>query len=221
MARTKPPLMVIEPTPTRFLRQKVDVFHPRNKHGISRLLVRSLPNLSDRSRRGVLSVGPLSFQCAIGRRGIGAKRFEGDSMTPLGSYKIVEWYGRFDQFPGGRSRLQMISREKGWCDDPTSFCYNRPVWLPCPFRTEALWRDDQLYDLVGVIDFNFRPRIRGRGSAIFIHVAREDLAPTEGCIAVAGRALQILHSMLSAKPQILIGAENRRRFPKIAEPTRT
>jgi L,D-peptidoglycan transpeptidase YkuD (ErfK/YbiS/YcfS/YnhG family) len=93
----------------------------------------------------------------------------------------------------------MIARNDGWCDDPRSNDYNRPVALPSRARAENLWRDDGLYDIVGILDFNFFPRIKGRGSAIFVHLAHEDFRPTAGCIAIQRSAMRRVQLIWSAK----------------------
>jgi L,D-peptidoglycan transpeptidase YkuD (ErfK/YbiS/YcfS/YnhG family) len=85
-----------------------------------------------------------------------------------------------------------IAPDDGWCDDPGHPDYNRRVRLPHPAHHEALWRSDGLYDLVGVLGWNDAPVERGRGSAIFLHVARPGLAPTEGCVALELADLQAL-----------------------------
>ena len=86
--------------------------------------------------------------------------------------------------------LEPIAPDDGWCDDPADADYNRMVRLPHPARCEELWRDDALYDLIGVLGWNDAPVVRGRGSAIFLHVARPDFAPTEGCVALAATDLR-------------------------------
>ncbi|MBS0560210.1 MAG: hypothetical protein JSR21_09160, partial [Proteobacteria bacterium] len=83
-----------------------------------------------------------------------------------------------------------LAPSDGWCDDPSHPDYNRMIRLPHPARHEALWREDAVYDLIGVLGWNDAPTVRGRGSAIFLHVARPDLAPTEGCIALPERDLR-------------------------------
>ena len=88
-----------------------------------------------------------------------------------------------------------LAPDDGWCDDPTHPDYNRMIRLPHPARHEALWRDDAVYDLIGVLGWNDAPAIRNRGSAIFLHVARPDFAPTEGCVALA---LADLRDLLAA-----------------------
>ena len=92
--------------------------------------------------------------------------------------------------PVCRVPVEPLAPEDGWCDDPSHPDYNRAVRLPHPARHEHLWRDDPVYDVIGVLGWNDRPVVRGRGSAIFLHVARPDLAPTEGCIALPPRDLR-------------------------------
>jgi L,D-peptidoglycan transpeptidase YkuD (ErfK/YbiS/YcfS/YnhG family) len=78
-----------------------------------------------------------------------------------------------------------IGRADGWCDEPGDPAYNRAVRLPYPGHSEALWRDDPLYDVIVTLGYNDAPVVDGRGSAIFLHVARRDFAPTAGCVALA------------------------------------
>jgi len=87
--------------------------------------------------------------------------------------------------PDSTLPVEPIAPTDGWCDDPSSPDYNRMVRLPHEGSSEELWRQDGLYDLIGVLGWNDAPVQRSRGSAIFLHVARPDYAPTEGCIALA------------------------------------
>ncbi len=80
--------------------------------------------------------------------------------------------------------VEPLAPDDGWCDDPNHPDYNRMVRLPHPARHETLWRADAVYDIIGVLGWNDAPVVRRAGSAIFLHVARPDLAPTEGCIAL-------------------------------------
>ena len=158
----------------------------------SAIVVRRAPNLPSRARgtRGVLRLGPLALPCALGRSGIRAVKREGDGATPVGRFPIIRAMVRCDRslravplaLPARR-----IRREDGWCDDPLAPAYNRPIRLPHPARCERMWRDDRLYDAVIVLDYNMTRRARWRGSAVFWHVARPDLEPTEGCIALLPR----------------------------------
>ncbi len=121
-----------------------------------------------------------------------ADKREGDGATPAGRMALRRVLYRADRTapPAARVRVEPIAREDGWCDDPGHPDYNRQVRLPHPARHEALWREDGLYDIIGVLGWNDAPVERGRGSAIFLHIARADYAPTEGCIALDARDLR-------------------------------
>jgi L,D-peptidoglycan transpeptidase YkuD (ErfK/YbiS/YcfS/YnhG family) len=125
-------------------------------------------------------------RCALGRNGVREDKREGDGATPAGSFPLREVYFRADRVAAPSTGLPTspISPDLGWCDDPADAAYNRPVRLPYAARHERLWRDDELYDLVVVIGYNDDPVEPGRGSAVFLHVARSDFAPTEGCVAM-------------------------------------
>jgi L,D-peptidoglycan transpeptidase YkuD (ErfK/YbiS/YcfS/YnhG family) len=141
-------------------------------------------------RRGRIVAGPLTIPCALGRSGTTHSKREGDGATPAGRFRLLGCFYRADKGRRPVSRLPMaaIRRDDGWCDDPADRRYNQPVRLPYPARHERMWRDDHLYDVVVDIDWNRGPITRGRGSAIFLHLARPDFAPTEGCVAVPPRA---------------------------------
>jgi L,D-peptidoglycan transpeptidase YkuD (ErfK/YbiS/YcfS/YnhG family) len=135
----------------------------------------------------VLQLGPLRFPCALGRGGCRARKREGDGATPIGRWVMRCVLYRADR--GGRPCTLLpsvaIPADAGWCDAASDRNYNRPVRHPYPARAEHLWRQDGLYDVLVVLGYNDRPRVRGLGSAIFLHVAKGAGAPTEGCIAVA------------------------------------
>jgi L,D-peptidoglycan transpeptidase YkuD (ErfK/YbiS/YcfS/YnhG family) len=134
----------------------------------------------------VLTAGSLTLPCALGRGGITATKREGDGATPKGEFSLRKLYFRPDRGPIPRCGLDIetITPDLGWCDDPQSPAYNRPVILPFSASHETMWRDDHLYDLVIVIGHNDAPPRKGAGSAIFLHLAREGFSPTEGCIAL-------------------------------------
>ncbi|MFZ4410162.1 MAG: L,D-transpeptidase family protein [Paracraurococcus sp.] len=140
----------------------------------------------------VLRLGPLAWRCALGRGGIRTDKQEGDGATPVGVLPLRRVFYRADRVapPACRLPVEPLAPADGWCDDPADAAYNKRVTLPHPARHETLWREDGLYDLVGVLGWNDAPVVRGRGSAIFLHLARPDLAPTEGCVALAGRDLR-------------------------------
>ncbi len=103
-----------------------------------------------------------------------------------------------------------MRQNDGWCEDPTSGRYNCPIRLPSAAGHDRMWRNDHLYDVVGVLDWNMSPRIRGRGSAIFLHLARPGYAPTAGCIALSSRDLRLLLAAAGPRPEFVIGAKPRR-----------
>jgi L,D-peptidoglycan transpeptidase YkuD (ErfK/YbiS/YcfS/YnhG family) len=128
-----------------------------------------------------------NYRCAVGRSGIGHKHSEGDGLTPIGVWPVRYVFYRPDRRskPDTTLALRTLSPVDGWCDAPDDPHYNQLVKRPYPASHEALWRDDRLYDLIVVLGFNDDPVIPGKGSAIFLHVARDDYSPTEGCIALA------------------------------------
>lgn len=154
-----------------------------------RVLRRSLA-----ARRGMVQLGGYVKPVALGRSGITTRKREGDGATPLGIWRALEVFYRADRVarPVTGLPVRAIRRDDGWCDQPGERNYNRAVRLPYPASTETMWRDDGLYDLVIVLDHNTRPRVQGRGSAIFLHCARTGFAPTAGCIAFREADLRLL-----------------------------
>jgi L,D-peptidoglycan transpeptidase YkuD (ErfK/YbiS/YcfS/YnhG family) len=149
--------------------------------------------------RGRISCGASAISCALGASGITRRKREGDGSTPAGRFKMVKAFFRPNKNfcrPCGLMATA-IRKQDGWCDDPHDGRYNRQVRLPFRSGHEALWRDDGLYDVIIVLDYNFRPRISGRGSAIFLHLARRNLAPTAGCVAVSSADMRRLLPQIS------------------------
>jgi L,D-peptidoglycan transpeptidase YkuD (ErfK/YbiS/YcfS/YnhG family) len=136
---------------------------------------------------GRLVFAGATYRAALGRGGVRADKQEGDGATPAGLLPLRRVFYRADRVAKPRSLLPVepTARSDGWCDDPGHRAYNTRVTLPFEARHETLWRDDPLYDVVAVLGWNDAPVVRGRGSAIFLHVARPDYAPTEGCVALA------------------------------------
>jgi L,D-peptidoglycan transpeptidase YkuD (ErfK/YbiS/YcfS/YnhG family) len=135
-------------------------------------------------------------RCALGRSGVtlaDAKR-EGDGASPLGAWPMRCVYWRPDRLarPASGLPVEPLIEEAGWCDDPADLFYNRPVILPYPASHEKLWREDHVYDLIVELGYNDAPIVPGKGSAIFLHIARADYSPTEGCIACAQEDLLAL-----------------------------
>jgi L,D-peptidoglycan transpeptidase YkuD (ErfK/YbiS/YcfS/YnhG family) len=139
--------------------------------------------------------GKRRFRCALGRGGIRRDKREGDGATPAGSWRMRALLFRPDRVEGTPLTglpLRALRPEDGWCDDPTDLLYNRAVKLPFRAHAEALWRADEVYDLIVVLGYNDDPPTPGRGSAIFLHVARPDFAPTEGCVALSREDLALV-----------------------------
>ena len=125
-------------------------------------------------------------KCAIGKRGIGDKRKEGDLITPKGNYKIKYILYRKDRIKKIQSKLKkiIIRKNMGWCDDPHSKQYNKLVKLPYSYSHEKLYKKQNIYDVILVLNYNMNPIIKNKGSAIFIHVSMRNYKKTEGCIAL-------------------------------------
>jgi L,D-peptidoglycan transpeptidase YkuD (ErfK/YbiS/YcfS/YnhG family) len=125
--------------------------------------------------------------CTVGRGGIAEKQREGDGITPIGRWPLRRVLYRADRLEAPRTVLPVaeIEPDDSWCDVPGDPNYNRLVRLPYGSLEERLWRDDELYDVVAVVGFNDAPVVSGKGSAIFLHVARGDYAPTAGCVALS------------------------------------
>lgn len=146
-------------------------------------------------------------RAVCGRGGVRGGKREGDGASPAGTYPLVAAYYRPDRFaapPASGLTLTALSPDHGWIDDPDDKLYNRPVLLPYKARHEPMWREDGLYDLVVVIGYNTDPPAPGLGSAIFLHVAQPDFAPTEGCIAVGRDVLAGLLALIGPGSTIAI-----------------
>ncbi|MBL6935505.1 MAG: L,D-transpeptidase family protein [Alphaproteobacteria bacterium] len=137
-------------------------------------------------KTGTLVFGEFRCRCALGRGGTVSGKREGDGATPLGRFPLRRILYRPDRLDPPRSVLSVtsLSPEYGWCDDPGDSFYNQPVTLPHEGHCESLWREDAVYDVIVVLGHNDAPVHPGMGSAIFLHLATSDYAPTEGCVAV-------------------------------------
>ena len=128
------------------------------------------------------------FKAAIGKNGVIAAddKIEGDLKTPIGHYRVTHGYYRPDKMDCPKSIIPFTAIEPnfGWCDEPSHEFYNQFVIKPFEPSHENLWRDDDVYDVILVTDHNTNPIVPGKGSAVFIHVAREDFSPTAGCLAL-------------------------------------
>ena len=138
-------------------------------------------------KQGLLKIGALAIACALGRGGIGILKREGDGKTPLAAMEVLSGFYRKDRWPimGRKNWMLPANDTLGWCDAPHDRNYNRAIRRPDDASHEKLIRDDGLYDCVIVLDWNKRTRKANRGSAIFLHIARDGYRPTEGCIAIS------------------------------------
>lgn len=159
-----------------------------------------------RRSQGALRAGGFVVPVALGRSGVRANKREGDGGTPAGRFHPLRLWWRADRLPRPVSRLpaRRIGRSDAWCEDPSDRRYNRPFHRSANERGDHLWRDDGLYDVFVEIDHNTRPRVAGRGSAVFIHVARPGFAPTAGCIALRRHDLLQLLRRLGSKNRIIV-----------------
>ena len=171
---------------------------------IANLRVLARPGLR---ARGWLVAGPFRLACALGPAGIVRRKREGDGGTPAGRFPLLWGFFRPDRKrpAAGGVKLIPLRRDQGWCEDPGSPRYNRPVRLPAPDCTDRMWRADPLYDLTFVLDQNFTRRAKGRGSAIFFHLARPGLTPTAGCVAISADDMRRLAPRLAANAILRIG----------------
>ena len=138
------------------------------------------------NKSGYLKYKNLKFRCSLGRAGIGKKKKEGDGITPKGKFRILKIYYRFDRIKKFSTNIKKIKIKKnmGWCDDPNSRFYNKLISLPNKDHHEKLYRSDNTYDVLVVLNYNMDPIIKGKGSAIFIHIAKKQFKPTAGCVAL-------------------------------------
>ena len=147
-------------------------------------LLRVIPDV-DQPSMGWAHLGDGRWRCALGRSGVADNKVEGDGLTPAGEYPLRRLLYRADRLALPRTGLRgrPIGPHDGWCDDPESPSYNRWVRIPNEWRCEQLWREDGLYDLVVPIGYNDDPPEGEWGSAIFLHIAKDDYSPTQGCVA--------------------------------------
>jgi L,D-peptidoglycan transpeptidase YkuD (ErfK/YbiS/YcfS/YnhG family) len=159
------------------------------------------------SRRGWLNLDGQRIPVALGRSGILANKREGDGGTPKGHFKPTRVWWRADRHPRPRTFLPVraICAQDAWCENPADRHYNQAIRLKSGQGGDRLRRDDHLYDFVVEIDHNTRPRVAGRGSAVFLHLARENFGPTAGCISMTQSAMLRLLRRVGRRTLIVIG----------------
>ena len=163
--------------------------------------------------KAILKKGQYQFRAHVGQNGISHRKCEGDLKTPAGGFKLIGFYHRADRrkyaFVKGL-RSKPVRRQNGWCDDKNHRRYNQPIKLPTDIGHERLYREDGLYDIIGVFDANIKPSIKGRGSAIFLHVMRQGegrdqdaIAGTAGCLSLPLPILRFVLGRISSKTKFI------------------
>ena len=149
-------------------------------------------------------------KCALGKRGIGLKKKEGDLITPTGQYKIKYILYRKDRIKKIQSNIRkiVINKNMGWCDDPRSKKYNKLVNLPFNDNYEKLFKRQNIYDIILVLNYNMSPIRKNKGSAIFIHIAKKNYEKTKGCIAI--KKVELLKILKEIKINTKVKIENQR-----------
>ena len=157
-------------------------------------------------KKRILNYGDYNVKCAIGKRGINIKKKEGDLVTPRGTFKIKQILYRKDRVNNLKTKLNkiIITKEMGWCDDSKSRSYNQLVKIPFKYKCEKLYKVNNTYDIILVLNYNMKPARKKRGSAIFIHVAKKNYSPTKGCIAIKKRDLIKLINQINKKTKVKI-----------------
>tara|TARA_B100000941_G_scaffold228531_1_gene170849 strand:- start:18 stop:512 length:495 start_codon:yes stop_codon:yes gene_type:complete len=137
-------------------------------------------------KNGFLIKQNQKLKCSIGYNGLIKNKSEGDGCTPTGTFKINKILYRPDKINNYKFKIEseIIDQNNGWCDDVESDLYNQKINFPFDQSAEHLYRNDDLYDIICIINYNLNPIIKGKGSAIFLHVANDDYSPTHGCVAI-------------------------------------
>ena len=153
-----------------------------------------------------LTYDQYKVKCAVGKRGIGSKKKEGDFITPIGQYKIKYILYRKDRIKKISSKLRKITIKKnmGWCDDPKSKQYNKLVNLPFSYGCERLFKKENIYDIILVLNYNMNPVKKNKGSAIFVHIAKKNYEKTQGCVAVKKLDLLKILKKIKVKTKVKI-----------------
>ena len=153
-----------------------------------------------------LSIADYKVKCAVGKRGIKIKKKEGDLITPKGTFRIKCVFYRKDRVSNLKSKIKKtpIKKNMGWCDDPRSKKYNMLVKLPFNYKAEKLYKSNNTYDVVLVLNYNMNPIKKNKGSAIFIHIAKKNYVATAGCIAIQKKDMKKIIKKIVKKTLVKI-----------------
>jgi len=153
-----------------------------------------------------LYFGKYRIKCAIGKRGITSRKIEGDKKTPRGTFRLKSVLYRKDRISKIKTTLKkyIIKKKMGWCDDASSKYYNKKIIFPFNYSAEKLWLKKNIYDVIIIIDYNLKPIVKNKGSAIFMHVAQKNYKSTEGCVALKKKDMIFLVSEINNKTKLII-----------------
>lgn len=156
--------------------------------------------------RGIIAIGHFTFLCALGGGGMKSQKREGDGATPIGTMRFLSGFRRQFYKPIAQAgfELHRIDKNDGWCDSNFDANYNRAVKLPYLKSAEKMQRDDHLYDIGLIPDWNISSRVMNKGSAIFLHLKKGDYQPTQGCVAISRRDMERLLPHISRKTKLII-----------------
>ena len=145
------------------------------------------------------------FKCAIGKKGITSKKFEGDKKTPRGIFSLGPVFFRKDRIDDPITKLRKIEIRKnmGWCDDIKSKKYNKLIKINNNIKHEKLFRKQNIYDLLVPINYNTSNPKKNKGSAIFLHLTN-NYKKTAGCVALKKRDMLILIKLINKNTKIEI-----------------
>ena len=146
------------------------------------------------------------LKCSIGKSGITSSKKEGDLASPKGIFKLGLLYYRKDRIKSLKSKIKkrIIKKNMGWCDDSKSKKYNQQIYFPFKYRAEMLYRKDKIYDIFINIKYNYRPSVKKKGSAIFLHLTNINYKPTSGCISIVKKDFLKILPLINKKTKISI-----------------
>ena len=159
------------------------------------------------SKKRFLIFGNYKLKCSIGKSGIKSNKKEGDLATPKGTFDLGSLYYRKDRIKkiNFNFKKKIIKKNMGWCDDIKSKKYNSLIFFPFKFSAEKLFRNDRIYDLFLTIKYNSNPIIKGKGSAIFLHLENKNFKPTKGCVAILKKDFLKILPHIKKRTKISIG----------------
>ena len=155
--------------------------------------------------KDTLKLDDYILKCSIGKNGIKSKKKEGDKCTPKGVFSLGKLYYRADKVkkPTTKISTKIIKKNMGWCDDVTSKFYNKEMKINKNIKHEKLYRNDNVYDYLIIINYNTKKIKPGKGSAIFLHLTK-NYKKTLGCVAVKKKDFLIILKLITKNTRIKI-----------------